>query len=303
MQEESLAERLGHLPSDRLLIVNCDDFGSSHAANIAIERAMNSGFASSATLMVPCPWAREAASRAAGLDVGVHLTLTAEYPGYRWRSLTNAASLHDKDGFLPRTAEEVWENANLTHIELECRAQIEQALAWGVDVTHLDAHMGTMQIDRRYFGIYLKLARHFRLPLRMVSGRHEKQLGFDCREPAENTGILFPDNFIAPRWGRPAREILLEAIGNLRPGVSEIFLHPVEDGPELRGYDLENPDLRASDYDCLMDPDVRRAAEARDIMTISFRPLRELMRNANNARNRHSPSTDARSKTVDSAGR
>lgn len=31
----TLAERLGHAPGDRLLIVNCDDPGSSHAANRA----------------------------------------------------------------------------------------------------------------------------------------------------------------------------------------------------------------------------------------------------------------------------
>ena len=57
----SLAERLGYGPQDRLLILNCDDVGSSHAANQACLEAMRSGAATSGTLMVPCPWAREAA--------------------------------------------------------------------------------------------------------------------------------------------------------------------------------------------------------------------------------------------------
>src|SRR5580700_729804 len=108
----SLAEKLGHGPDARVLIVNCDDLGSSHAANTAIEAAMAAGIATSATLMVPCPWAREAARMFQGADVGVHLTLTAEYPGYRWRSLTGGASLHDADGFLPATAGEVFANAD-----------------------------------------------------------------------------------------------------------------------------------------------------------------------------------------------
>jgi hypothetical protein len=81
------------------------------------------------------------------------------------------------------------------------------------------------------------------------------------------------------------------------------FLHPVEDGPELRGYDLENARLRASDHVCLMDPEVRHAAESREIKTISFRPLRELMRGSENTRDRHYLSTDAHRKTVDSAHR
>src|SRR5260370_35796512 len=97
----SLAERLGHGPDTRLLIVNCDDLGSSHSANLAIAQAFDEGIATSATLMVPCPWAREAATLSAGRDVGVHLTLTADYPGYPGRSLTGRASRHDDDCYLP----------------------------------------------------------------------------------------------------------------------------------------------------------------------------------------------------------
>src|SRR5262245_39012544 len=95
MGHPSLAERLGYRPEDRLLIINCDDLGSSHSANVATYRSMVHGVATSATLMVPCPWAREAAHMFKGLPVGVHLTLTSEHRGYRWRGLTNGATLFD----------------------------------------------------------------------------------------------------------------------------------------------------------------------------------------------------------------
>jgi len=85
MAHPTLAERLGYGPEDRLLIVNCDDLGSSHSANLATLRSMVHGVATSATLMVPCPWAREAARMFKGLSIGVHLTLTCEYRGYHWR--------------------------------------------------------------------------------------------------------------------------------------------------------------------------------------------------------------------------
>src|SRR5580658_6967697 len=140
---KSLVERLGYPADARLVILNCDDIGSSHSANVASLEAMEKGVASSATLMVPCPWAKEAAVMFKGEDVGVHLTLTAEYPHYRWRSLTGAASLHDADGAQPRTTAEVWAKADLGDVRRELRAQIDQALAWGVDVTHVDSHMGT----------------------------------------------------------------------------------------------------------------------------------------------------------------
>lgn len=274
-----MAERLGHGPRTRLLIINCDDLGSSHAANVAIEDCLSRGLATSATLMVPCPWAHEAVLRCAAFDVGVHLTLTAEYAGYRWRSLTGASSLHDADGFLPRTAEEVFARADLDEVRAECRAQIEQALAWGVDVTHLDSHMGTVQTDPRFVAVYIELAAAFRLPLRMVGERAEAALGFACRAPAGAVGLLFPDRLLST-WGRPTREFMLERLPTLKPGVSEILLHPVEDGAELRGYDEFAADARAADYACLADPGVRAAIAAAGIGLISFRPLRQAQRAA-----------------------
>lgn len=277
VQSATLAERLGYGPEARLLIVNCDDLGSSHAANVAIADSMRRGIGTSATLMVPCPWAYEAARAFEGLDVGVHLTLTAEYPGYRWRSLTGAASLHDADGFLPATAEEVFAKADVDDARAECRAQIDQALAWGVDVTHLDSHMGTVQTDPRFYAIYAGLAAEYDLPMRMVGATDERKLGFESRAPAAALGRLYPDHFI-PTWGRDTREVLTSRLPRLKPGVTEIYLHPVEDGPELRGYDKKAVAVRTGDYACAMDPALKAAIEAEGIRLISFRPIRELQR-------------------------
>jgi predicted glycoside hydrolase/deacetylase ChbG (UPF0249 family) len=274
----SLAERLGYAADARLLIVNCDDLGSSHAANVAIEESIRRGFATSATLMVPCPWAFEAATSLADLDVGVHLTLTAEYPGYRWRSLTGAASLHNAEGFLPLTTEEVFAKAELGDVRAECRAQIDQALAWGVDVTHLDTHMGAVQTDPRFFLIYIELAADYDLPLRMAGVSGERALGFECRRPAADLGCVFTDHFISPPWGKPTRPVLLDRLPRLRAGVSEIYLHPVADGRELRGYDKQAADVRAGDHANLLDDELRAILEDQRVRLISFRPLRDLQR-------------------------
>jgi hypothetical protein len=275
--EQSLAERLGHGADARLLIVNCDDLGSSHAANVAILRSIDAGVATSATLMVPCPWAREAAAMFEGRDVGVHLTLTAEYPGYRWRSLTAAASLHDDEGFMPATMAAAVAKAGPADVRAECRAQIDQALAWGVDVTHLDSHMGVVQFDARFFEIYLDLAVEYALPLRMVSRRGDARLGFEPRARAAARGIVFPDQLI-DSWPDGVRKAFSERIPSLRPGVSEIFGHPVEDGPELRGYDKAQPDLRAADCAFFTDPAAARLLADAAALPISYRPLRDLQR-------------------------
>ncbi len=275
----SLAERLGYNADDRILIVNCDDIGSSHACNVAAERSIREGWATSATLMVPCPWAKEAVERFADLDVGVHLTLTAEYPDYRWRALTGAKSLHDKDGYLPTGIREVYANARLEDVEAECRAQIDQALAWGVDVTHIDNHMGTLSYDERYNAIFLKLAVDYDLPLRLGSESAEKQLSYSPRRMASEARRLYPDRFVM-QWGRPTREVLHEYLPTLRPGITEFCMHPVEDGPELQGYDKTQAWIRTHDYGCLMDEELRGMIRKADAKLISYRPLREAMRKA-----------------------
>ena len=153
-----LAERLGHAHDARLLIVNCDDLGSSHAANTGAYEAMRDGLATSATLMLPAPWAREAASRYRGDDVGVHLTVNAEWDLYRWGPVTHAPSLFDGDGGFPRTVQEVWDHADLDELRRECRTQIERAILWGIDVTHLDSHMAALQQRPEFFDSYLEPA-------------------------------------------------------------------------------------------------------------------------------------------------
>ena len=273
----TLAERLGHAPDTRLLIVNCDDIGSSHAANVASERAMREGLATSATLMVPCPWAREASERFADLDVGIHLTLTAEYPTYRWRALTGAPSLRDAQGYMPRSAAELWAQADAIEVEAECRAQIDQALAWGVDLTHLDNHMGTLQVNEKLFPIYVKLAKEYQLPLRMAGAGADARLGFGSRAQADAAGILYPDHF-SFQWGTETKAVLEQYLAAPRSGVTEVILHPVEDGEELRGYDKTEYAIRIHDGLLGRDLAMKSRLDAAGIKRISFRGLRDAMR-------------------------
>jgi hypothetical protein len=273
----SVAERLGYGPDAKLLIVNCDDLGSSHAANVGVYEALRHGLATSATLMVPCPWAREAASRYRGEDVGVHLTLNAEYELYRWGPITHAPSLLDGDGGFPRTVEDVWDHADLDEVRRELRAQVERAIYWGFDVSHLDSHMGTLQLRPEFFDVYLDLAIEFRLPLRLSGAATEPAIGFPFRQRAEEEGVVAPDHFVYVR-GIGTRRVLERTLFELRPGVTEIYVHPATDTPELRAL---APDWagRVDDHDLVChDDSVRALAERAGVTLIGYRPLRALMR-------------------------
>ncbi len=273
----SLAERLGYGPEDRLLIVNCDDLGSSHAANVGVYEALREGSATSATLMVPCPWAREAAARHRGEDVGVHLTLNAEWDRYRWGPITHAPSLVDGDGGFPRTVEEVWEHADLEEVRRELRTQVERAILWGFDVTHLDSHMGTLQLRPEFFDVYLELAVEFQVPLRLAGSSAERITGFPFRRLAAEEGVVFPDHFLHVA-GQGTRRVLERALADLRPGVTEVYAHPAIDTPELRALAPDWP-ARVDDHDLLArDHDLPAMAERLGVTFIGWRALRRLQR-------------------------
>jgi len=273
----SAAERLGAAPDARLLILNCADLGFCHSSNTGVYNALRDGIATSASLMVPAPWAREAASRFRGDDVGVCLTLNAEHDLYRWGPITQAPSLLDGDGGFPRTVTDVWDHADLDEVRRECRAQVERAVLWGFDITHLEAHRDALLLRPEFFDIYLELALDFGLPLRLPDVVVEPTVGFPIRDLAAEEGVLFADHACTVP-ARRGRDALLGMLTALEPGVTEITLHPAVDTPELHAA-ASDWASRAADLTLLVeDAAVAAAVAAAGVTPIGYRQLREAMR-------------------------
>ncbi len=273
-----LAERLGHPADARLLIVNCDDLGLCHATNVGTYQALRDGVATSASLMVPCPWSREAASRYRGEDIGVRLTITAEHDLYRWGPITQAPSLLDGDGGFPRTTIDAWEHADSDEVRRECRAQIERAILWGFDVSHLDSHMAAFQLRPELFDVYLDMAVEYQLPIRLSSESTQRNIGFPFRRLAAEEGVLFPDHLVSVGVVG-SRKVIERAVFDLEPGVTEVQVHPATDTPELRSIS-ETWAGRVDDLDLVTGAELRSLLERAGVTLVGYRALRDAQRAA-----------------------
>ena len=275
----TVAERIDQPPEARLLILNCADLGLCHAATVGVYESLRDGIGTSASLTVPAPWARESASRFRGEDVGVCLTLNAEHERYRWGPITQAPSLLDGDGGFPRTVSDLWDHGDIDEVRRECRAQLERAVLWGFDISHLDTHLDALVLRPEFFDVYLELAVDFGLPLRLLSAEHEPQVGFPVRQLAADEGVLFADRF-ATLTAPVSRHTFLEFVAGLEPGITELTLHPAIDTPELRAITTDWKE-RVADHIVLVDDrGLGQVLADQGVTLIGYRPLRDAMRRA-----------------------
>jgi len=270
-----------------------------HAANTAIVRLLGDGAIDSATVMVPCAWAPEALAFAASrrdLDVGVHLVLTSEWTRYRWRPLTGTGTtLVDEAGFFPAEVLAVEQRADERDVAAELAAQVQTALDAGVDVTHLDNHMGSVYgllTGRDFLGpVFDIAARHglpFRLPREMAGSDDDAALRAKLAETAaaaDARGVEIVDRL----WTHPFEQAPGETYEQMRDGfiallravpagVTEIYLHPMVDDVELRSAVDFAAEKRGHELRLLSDPVVHRVIADEGLVRIGWRALRELQR-------------------------
>src|SRR4029077_8802796 len=161
--------RLGFAAGDRVAILHADDVGMCPATVPAFAELIAAGAISSGSLMAPCPSFPEAAAWCRDhrqADAGVHLTLNSEWEVDRWRPLSPApleSGLRDGEGCFPRDREAVGVGAAPGSVAAERAPQLARALAAGVDVPPLAAHMFSA-LQPRLLPAYLALARERRLP-------------------------------------------------------------------------------------------------------------------------------------------
>ena len=293
----NVASKLGLPASARIAILHVDDVGMCHGANAAFLELYRKGAVNSGSVMVPCPWFPEIAAAARNdpsLDLGVHLTLTSEWEGYRWRAISTtsrSSGLVDNDGYLPHRCRPLRAQIVPEAAEIEMRAQIDRVLASGIDATHLDTHMGAALVPE-LLATYVRLGREYRLPVLLprdlASYLNRLDLGSVDPEPysravagLESAGVPIVDHFrMTP--GVPSDEApaaYRNLLAALPPGLAFVALHCNAPG-DIEAIVPPRAHWRTDEYRLFASGAPQRWAEEMGIVRAGYRQLRDLYRSA-----------------------
>lgn len=231
----------------RRLILHADDLGLSSSVNRATFEALERGWVTSASVMVPCAAFDEVPARAGTFDIGIHLTLTCEVATRRWGPVADprdVPSLVAQDGCFFPDAETVMRTADPRDVEIEVRAQIACAREAGLAPTHLDSHMFVLCRSASLAAVLDRVAR-------------------DCGLPAVNPfrRAADPDTPWTPRLALASlidHDAPIEAVraraARVPAGLSTCLVHCGDDDDELRamvGTGAYGAAWRRRDFDAL----------------------------------------------------
>jgi len=288
--EKTYAERLGWGPEDRVLIIHCDDAGMSHASNNGAIEALEYGLVTSVSAMTPCSWVSEFAEyvkKHPNTDMGIHLTFTSEWDGYRWGPVAGKPAvpgLADAQGCLWDNVRLVVQNATPDEIETEIRAQVDRAETMGLPITHLDSHMGTLFSNPAFFERYVKVGIEKQIPILIASPKGVEgevralaRLLGDMVERVWEAGLPVIDSVHTASYGWRTTEKIphySKAIRNLKPGITEMILHCTKPD-DVIGVITNNRDHLYGDYYAMISPEVKKVIEEEGIILTTWRELKE----------------------------
>ena len=277
---------LGYKPDDKLLIIHADDLGLAHSVNVASIEAIENGAITSASIMVPCPWFGHIAQYAADHPEycwGIHLTLTAEWEHYKWDGVSSSneiqSILNDRTLMYPSVAEVVT-HYKIDEVTKELRAQVDRAQMFGISLSHLDSHMGTLFSNEELFKAYLQLGNEYELPILLPYNRVPKEWNIDeligpYQVPVNQVVML---GSRVDSWSEAYDQFITQMV----PGLNEMIIHLGKDSPELQEVMVDHIDFgatwRQNDLDNVMSDHFKEMLKKNNIHLISWREIRDAIR-------------------------
>ncbi len=291
-QEETYAEKLGWPKGSRVLMIHADDAGMSHASNAGTIATLEAGTVTSVSIMMPCSWVPEFVAYLEAhpeVDAGLHLTYTAEWGPYRWAPVAGrdaVPGLVDATGYMHDNVGEVVKHATPEEVERELRAQIALAEKMGIEITHIDSHMGTLFASPEYFERYVKIAVAKHIPI-LAAGGHATKVSQGDAEAFEqlkpyiqsvwDAGLPILDDIDTSSYSWKSTDKkaqYIQMIRELKPGITWFNCHPTKPTEEGKSI-TENREHLFGDYLALTDPDVKKAIEDEGVVLTTWRELQQ----------------------------
>lgn len=285
-QNTTIAERLGYPADAKLLIIHADDLGVTHSENLASISGLESSPVNSASIMVPCPWFPEIAAYARknkSADLGLHLTLNSEWKHYKWGPVTSrdsVSSLVNDDGYFYALVDSLGMYASAKEVELELRNQVKKAYRAGIDVTHLDAHMGAAVSTPEFTAAYMKVGKEFNLPVLLDSRIHQLEDPEIKSLVDDNTVVMDAIHTALPSdYDKGMPQYYTSVFRSLKPGLHCLLIHLAYDNEEMKAVTVDHPTWgaawRQADYDFFTSPECAQILEDENIILVTWRELRD----------------------------
>jgi chitin disaccharide deacetylase len=277
------------------LIITADDFGLHESINEAVEAASRAGVLTAASLMVTAPASADAIRRAEGLAqlrVGLHVVLTDGWSTLARELIPALADAQGRfDGSMLRNSLRFFARPSVQRqLEAEIRAQFARFARTGLRLDHVNMHKH-FHLHPTVLNILLRVGRDYGVCAVRVP---DEQLWFAARgswlcgtsalllkpwvalmkRRLRASGIFHNDRiFGISASGAMDEARLVEIIGRLPQGVTEIYLHPatVSGGAiaaSMSGY------RHADELEGLMSPRVRAAIGASGVTLGGFADLK-----------------------------
>lgn len=279
---QSLNELLGYKDTDKLLIIHSDDLGAAHSENAASFEAMKNGVVNSGSIIVPGPWFLEVVNeykKNPQFDLGIHLAVTSEWRDYKWGPVSpvdKVKSLVNRYGYFYSSVDSVVMYAKPDELELELTSQIEKCLKAGLDITHLDGHMGFHLGNEKFLDIYIKLSKKYKLPLLF------NKVFFAIAKGGNENYTYFIDHIYGvPQDSFPDKMISFynNLLNTLPSGISELILHTAYDDAEMQAICVDHPHWgsawRQQDFNFVISNESKEIIAKNNIKLVTWREIRD----------------------------
>lgn len=295
MKPNPLLKKLGYSDTDRLVIIHTDDIGMCHASVQAFKDLWSVDGVTSGAVMTPCAWFPAVVNMCREnpeMDMGVHATLNAEWESYRWGPVSDVGAgsgLRDEAGYFHDDPDNTSRLASVEDVEKEVHAQIEMALKAGIDVTHVDSHMGAI-MHPKFIQTYIQAAGSRALPnmlprldavgIEVMGISESDRVAYaPIMEMLEGIGVPTLNGIMSMPLDQPngQMEIAKQLLGNLPVGITHFILHPSIDTPELRSI-APDWESRVANYETFMSDELKKFIGSENIKLTGYRAIRAAMR-------------------------